>query len=506
MSLANPDRTQAAAAVRETHSGVVILLGDRAYKLKKPVNLGFLDFSTRERRDEACRRELRLNQRLAPDVYLGVATVNDPSGQPCESLVVMRRMPEESRLSSLVRSGVDVTSHLRRLARDIAAFHATARTTPEITTSGSPASLRARWSTNVEELRGRGLPAEQADRIWDAVCAYIDGRTALLSSRMAAGLVRDGHGDLLADDIFCLADGPRALDCLDFDDQLRWMDVLDDVACLAMDLEDLGDGGAAHLFMTDYQEFSGHPQPETLLHHYIAYRAVMRAKVTAVRRDQENASDARTATHVDRLVDLGLAHLARAQVRMLLVGGSPGTGKTTLAGAVADSVGGVLLSSDRIRKEILGLDPTDRHPAPYRGGIYTAETTERTYRRLAERAGDVLSMGECVVVDASFARAGQRRLLREVAAGTRSRLIEVQCVPPQPVVVARLTARQSSPDLYTDAGLEVGAKLAHDSDQWPEAIGVDTSASLSDCVSRVRARWDPDWGRPARSHQAIKPL
>jgi uncharacterized protein len=498
MSYAGPDRTYPPAAVRETHSGVVIMLGDRAYKLKKPVNLGFLDFSTRELRDEACRRELRLNRRLAPDVYLGVATVSDPSGEPCESLVVMRRMPDESRLSSLVVAGVDVTSHLRHLARDIAVFHATARTTAEITTSGSPASLRARWSSNVEELRRRGLPEEPAHLIWDEVCAYIQGRDALLTSRMASGLVRDGHGDLLADDIFCLADGPRVLDCLDFDDQLRWMDVLDDVACLAMDLEHLGNAGAAEQFMADYAEFSGHPQPETLLHHYIAYRAVMRAKVTAVRRDQQIVPGAPPTTDVDGLVDLGLAHLARAQVRMLLVGGSPGTGKTTLAGAIADAVGGVLLSSDRIRKETLGLEPTERHPAPYRAGIYDAEATERTYGRLATRASDVLAMGECVVVDASFATAEHRRLLREVAVTTRTRLVEVRCVPPHTVVAARLKARQTTPDLYTDAGLDVGERLAHDSDPWSEAHVVDTSTRLSDCVNRVRDLWDPPWNRPGQ--------
>lgn len=134
------------AVVRETHSGVVILLGDRAYKLKKPVDLGFLDFSTRARREEAYHRETRLNRRLAPDVYLGVGAVTDPAGEPCESLVVMRRMPDELRLPSLVAAGVDVGPHLRRLAREVAAFHATAHTSPEIAESGSPARLLARWS------------------------------------------------------------------------------------------------------------------------------------------------------------------------------------------------------------------------------------------------------------------------------------------------------------------------------------------------------------------------
>jgi uncharacterized protein len=496
MTPTNHPRSDPPAAVRETHSGVVILLGDRAYKLKKPVNLGFLDFSTRERRDEACRRETRLNRRLTPDVYLGVATVTDPEGEPCESLVVMRRMPDDRRLSTLVAAGADVRSPLRQLARDIAAFHATARTTHDITESGSPASLLARWSANVADLRRRRLSAERADLVWREVMAYIGGRHDLLTSRMADGLVRDGHGDLLADDIFCLADGPRALDCLDFDDRLRWMDVLDDVALLAMDLEDLGAPGDAEQFLADYAEFSGNPQPATLLHHYIAYRAIMRAKVTAVRRDQEGASGSPLAAHVDRLVELGIAHLGRSEVRLLLVGGSPGSGKTTLAGAVADAVGGVLVSSDRIRKETYGLDPTAHQPAPYGAGIYTAEATERTYLRLAERAEAVLARGECVVVDASFSTTGHRRLLREVAGRTQARMVEVRCEPPRTVVAARLRARRTAPDLYTDAGVDVGEKLAHDSDPWPEAYVIDTSEALSSCVRRVRDVWEPRWVRP----------
>jgi aminoglycoside phosphotransferase family enzyme/predicted kinase len=498
MTTTHRTTADAPAAVRETHSGVVVLVGDRAYKLKKPVNLGFLDFSTRERRAEACRRETRLNRRLSPDVYLGVATVADPEGRPCESLVVMRRMPDDRRLSTLVASGAEVTTPLRRLARDLAAFHATARTGREISEAGSPDRLLARWSANVDDLRRRGLPSERADLVWREAEAYVEGRHELLASRMAAGLVRDGHGDLLADDIFCLDDGPRALDCLDFDDRLRWMDVLDDVACLAMDLERLGAPAAAARFVADYGEFSGRRQPETLVDHYIAYRAVMRAKIAALRRDQLDQTGSPPAEDVDRLVGLGLAHLARAQVRMLLVGGPPGTGKTTLAGAVADAVGGVLLSSDRLRKEVLGLDPTRRHPAPYGSGIYTAEATERTYRYLAERAGEVLSRGELVVADASFSTRAHRALLREVAERTRTRLVEVRCRPPRAVAEARLRARAELPDRYSDAGPMVGGRLDHDSEPWPEAEVVDTSADLRACVDQVRHRWDPDWSRRDR--------
>jgi aminoglycoside phosphotransferase family enzyme/predicted kinase len=493
MEDSRPTSHIAPAAVRETHSGVVILLGDRAFKLKKPVKLEFLDFSTPQLRDQACRREVRLNRRLAPDVYLGVATVADVDGLPCESMVVMRRMPDDRRLSSLVAAGVDVSADLRRLARDIAAFHATARTNREISEAGSPERLADRWRSNVEDLRRRGLAASCADLIWREATAYIEGRRPLLAERMSEQLVRDGHGDLLADDVFCLPDGPRALDCLDFDPELRWMDVLDDVACLAMDLEDLGAPALAGRFTADYAEFSGGHHPPSLLHHYIAYRAVMRAKVTAIRLQQAVSTSPSIADPVYRLLRLGVAHLAEAQVRLLLVGGAPATGKTTLAAAFADVSGGVLLSSDRTRKELLGLEPESRHPAPYRSGIYTSSVTDRTYQALADRATQALSMGESVVVDASFAMDRHRRIFRSLAERVRARVVEVRCEASPAVVKARLAARTSAHDRYTDAGPEIGERMAQDADPWPQAVTLDTRAAVPELVSQVRQSWEPAW-------------
>src|SRR5665647_1118038 len=327
------------AAVRETHSAVVVLLGDRAYKIKKPVDLGFLDFRSVESRREACHRELALNRRMTPDVYIGVADVTGADGAPCEHVLVMHRMPDERRLALLVRNGVEVRNDLRQLARDVAAFHASAPTDQAITSCGSAEALTERWRSNTEGLRELGpmlVTKATLDEIEELALRYVGGREPLLSSRMRAGLVRDGHGDLLAEDIFCLADGPRALDCLDFDDRLRWMDVLDDVATLAMDLERLGALQAAQSWLSDYAEFSGVAQPVSLSHHYIAYRAVMRAKVAAiVERGSAQADSAAAAEQTRTLALLGLSHLRAGRVRLILLGGGPASGKSTLAEAWA---------------------------------------------------------------------------------------------------------------------------------------------------------------------------
>jgi len=474
------------AAVRETHSAVVVLLGDRAYKIKKPVDLGFLDFRSIESRRVACHRELALNRRMTPDVYLGVADVAGPDGAPCDHVLVMRRMPDERRLGLLVRSGVEVRSDLRQLARGVAAFHASARTNQAITSCGSAEALAARWRSNTEGLRELGpllVTKATLDEIEELALRYIAGREPLLSSRMRAGFVRDGHGDLLAEDIFCLADGPRALDCLDFDDRLRWMDVLDDVATLAMDLERLGALQAAQSWLSDYAEFSGVRQPLSLSHHYIAYRAVMRAKVAAiVERGSVQADSAAAAEQTRTLALLGLSHLRAGRVRLILLGGVPASGKSTLAEGLGDAIPAAVLSSDRARKELSGIPPTQHMHARFGEGIYTPEFTGRTYKRLADQVERLLALGETAIVDASFSTGEQRELLRSVGHLTSADVIELRCFAPKEVLESRLRSRAAQPATFSDADSDIAHHMAAITDPWPEAQAIDTQGAPADSL------------------------
>jgi uncharacterized protein len=225
--------------VAETHAAAVFFAGDRACKLKKPVNLGFLDFSTPQARAAACAREVELNREFAPDVYLGVAELRGPDGQVCDHLVVMRRMPAARRLSTLVRSRAPVAGPLRQVARVLASRHAkAARRSPSraagtrCTAAGRTTSSRPGRSRRGWRRASRSTPRSSRRRSgWP--CGSLAGRAPLFDARIRDGRIADGHGDLLADDIFCLDDGPRILDCLDFDDRLRWLDGLDDAAFLA---------------------------------------------------------------------------------------------------------------------------------------------------------------------------------------------------------------------------------------------------------------------------------
>jgi uncharacterized protein len=497
-----------AAAVAETHCAVVFFVGDRAYKLKKPVDLGFLDFRALPARRQACERELRLNRRLAPDVYLGLAwllvqpspsagpapTLTDADRAGAEPLVVMRRMPEGARLSTLVRAGVDVRGPLRRLARQLAAFHAVARAGPEVAAEGTRDALRGRWRDNIEATRpyrGTVLDEAEAEDVERLAFRYLAGREPLFAARIAAGLIRDGHGDLIADDIFCLPDGPRALDCLEFDDRLRYVDGLDDAAFLAMDLERLGAAELARSFLDWYVEFAGTPRVTSLEHHYVAYRAFVRAKIGCLRAaqgDASGASDARLHTTV------AARHLRSGAVRLVLVGGLPGTGKTTVAGGLADRLGAVLLGSDRVRKELAGLGPTQPAAAPYRSGLYAPAWTAATYAALLERAGVLLGRGESVVLDASWADPDRRAEAAALAAAATADLVELRCVAPAAVAAARLRERAGTGQ-PSDADCAVAAAMAADFAAWPGAAVLDTgtpdvSAAL-DAAAATATTVDP---------------
>ncbi|MFC0037180.1 AAA family ATPase [Actinomadura rayongensis] len=471
------------AAVAETHTGIVFFAGDRAYKMKKPVDLGFVDFRTREARERACHEELRLNRRFSPDVYLGVADVHGPDGEPCDHLLVMRRLPAERRLSTLAAAGAPVDDALRSIARLLAAWHARA---PRA--AGTRDALRARWTAGFDQVRpfhGAAIDGVEAAEVERLALRFLAGRADLFAARIADGRVVDGHGDLMAADVFCLDDGPRVLDCLEFDAALRSVDGLDDAAFLAMDLERLGATAAARRFAAWYAEFAADPAPPSLWHHYVAYRAFVRAKVACLRHAQ-GATGA--AAEAGALTEVALRHLRAGAVGLVLVGGPPGTGKSTLAGALADRLGAVLLSSDRIRKELAGIAPDASAAAPYGTGLYTPARTARLYVELADRARRLLRLGETVVLDASWTATEHRALLRDVASQEHADLTELECRAPARLAAERVRTR---PRGASDADPTVAAALTAHADPWPEATPIDTSGALATTLARALAAVRP---------------
>ncbi|WP_328347738.1 AAA family ATPase [Streptomyces violaceus] len=474
----------------ETHTSVVFFAGDRAYKLKKPVDLGFLDYTTLAARRIACEREVALNRRFAPDVYLGLGEIRSPDVETPEPLVVMRRMPPDRRLSRLVREGAAVDDVLRALARQVAAWHAEAPRGRDVDEQGTRDALSSRWEASfgqVRALAGDSFVPDGVPEVERLVRRYLAGRERLFDSRIAQGRVVDGHGDLLAEDVFSLDDGPRVLDCLEFDDHLRYVDGLDDAAFLAMDLEQLGAPEAAAYFLAQYSEYSGDPAPPSLWHHYVAYRAFVRAKVSLIQARQ-GAPDAESASR--RLVSTTLRHLRTSAVGLTLVGGLPGSGKSTLAGALADRLGVTLLSSDRLRKELAGIPAEQSAAAGYGEGLYTPEWTARTYATLLDRASALLSSGESVVLDATWSHVGQREAALQTAERTSADLVALHCHVPGDVSAARLTARASG---NSDAGLDIATAMSADEPPWPEAVAVDTSGALESAVARALAAVRP-WG------------
>lgn len=470
-----------AAAVRETHISWVFLIGDRAYKLKKPVKTGFLDFSTPQARRWACEREDKLNRRFSPDVYLGVATVLDPTGAPCDSIVVMRRMPEERRLATLVQAGADVRDHLRGIARLIAAYHAGAETSTDISRAACLDSVRANWEANFDQMKefyGSVLDLPSAGRIESLVRTYLKGREALFRERIAKGLARDGHGDLKADDIFCLDDHPRILDCIEFNDQLRYGDVLADVAFLAMDLEHLGAPALGAEFMDAYAEFSAESHPDSLAHHYVAYRAHVRAKVECLRHQQGETSAAREA---NTLLAMSLAHLERARVRMVLVGGLPASGKSTVAAGLGDALGWALFRSDEIRKDLAGMAHEAGAPAALDAGLYRPDQVEAAYQELLRRAAMALERGVSVVLDATWRGERMRAAARRVAESTCAELVELRCVAPMAALESRLAARKPGSAEGSDATADVLAGMRFG--LWPSAVEVDTTVNPAQSVA-----------------------
>ncbi len=462
--------------VRETHVSILLFLGEHVLKLRKPLRFDFADFSTPAARAEDCRREVDLNRRLAPDVYLGVAEVA-MGGEVLDHLVVMRRLPSERSLAHLVCSEPETVwgVELNAVARALADFHAGAGRSPEISAAASISAVRDRFEENVavtERFVGPVLDSSAHDAMVGAVRRYLAGRDPLFSARIAADQICDGHGDLQADDIYCLEDGPRILDCLEFDDRLRFGDVAADVAFLAMDLERLGKTEAAVRFVRAYEELAGAQLPRTLLHTYMALRAYVRIKVACIR-DEQGAHDA--AEEAVRLLELAQDHLDRGRVRLVLVGGLPGTGKSTLANALGDALGAVVLRSDELRGGSSGTVADRSVPATFRRGRYAPRRTQGVYRQLISAARQHLGLGQSVVLDASWIDASNRSLAQTLAIQSSADLTELHCTAPPTVTEGRIAMRRQDGEDPSEATIEIGRTMAHLEAPWPSAMVLDTA-------------------------------
>ncbi|MBU9765340.1 AAA family ATPase [Mycobacterium sp. TNTM28] len=469
------------ARAHETHTGVVVLMGALAYKAKKPICTDFLDFSTSAQREEACRREVALNSRLAPDSYLGVAHFVAPGEAAAEPVVVMRRYADAIRLSTMVQAGQAVADRLDTIASTLAEFHRNAERGPSIDEQGSARAIVGRWTDNLDELqRFPAVAADVAGEIRTLVEQYFAGRADLFTGRVAERRIVDGHADLLADDIFCPPHGLAILDCLEFDDNLRYVDGIDDAAFLAMDLEFLGRADLAELFLGHYTEYAGDNAPRSLIDLYIAYRAVVRAKVEYVRAEQ-GQDEARDAAR--RHLDLALRHLRAGTVRLVIVGGGPGTGKSTVAHALAPHLRAQVVSTDDVRRELVAARVISGEPGTIDAGLYTPQNVTAVYDEVLRRAHRQLTNGVSVILDGTWRDPQQRDRARRLAAETATPMAEFTCAVPLDRASERIQTRTST---TSDATPQIAAALAEQDGHHTDGHVLDTSRPVAESVAEAQ--------------------
>ncbi|MFN0071064.1 MAG: AAA family ATPase [Chloroflexota bacterium] len=487
----------------ETHISWVFLAGDRVFKIKKPVNFGFLDYSSLQERKRLCDEEVRLNRRLCPDAYLGVEKIVampsglqvGGSGPAIEYAVVMQRLPADRMLDHLIQAGEVTESMIERVAERIAAFHDSAERGLSIDRHGSPAAVRANWAENFEQIApfvGRTVSAAHVRTIQEYVEHFLNEQSPLFEQRVAEGFIREGHGDMRAESI-CVTNGMCIFDCIEFSERLRCGDTASEMAFLAMDIDARGRPDLAYWLIDRYVSLTGDTGLAEVLLFYACYRAFVRGKVQSFRLDQDVARESahRTARRRARHY-LQLAWwYARGEhaPRLVLVGGLSGTGKTTLARALGLRLGAAVISSDRVRKELGGVATTHRTRDAQNEGLYTEEMTRKTYARMNELAKEALRLGRRVVLDATFRTREERCAAIDLAHSAGLPWWIVECRLAEEIAVARIEQRLASGEGASDANVSIYRAQRStfepvEADEGPLAI-VDTGGPVSATLRRA---------------------
>jgi aminoglycoside phosphotransferase family enzyme/predicted kinase len=506
---AYPSPRPASVSVIETHISWVFVLDRDVYKVKKPVSLGFLDFTTLEERQRACVAEAELNGRLAPGVYLGVVPVRLQEGRAVlhgdgpvvDYAVHMRRLPDGLRADLRLERGRLSGKDIDAIALRLAAFHAGARTDPEIACLGAPAAVARNIEENfrqTEDSLSTYVRPDEAAEIVRWQTAFVRDRTMLFQERVAAGRVRDGHGDLRLEHVYLPErEPPLAIDCIEFSDRFRYADVCSDLAFLSMDLAAHARVDLGERLLAAYARESQDYDLYALVDFYEAYRAFVRGKIAAlvacdhaVEADRR-ASAAREARRAFLLaLSAGRSPLVRPTV--IAVGGVIASGKSTIAEAIGHALSAPVIDADRTRKHLLGVLPTYRADDPAWAGAYDPAVTLDVYAEVLRRAEVVLSSGRPVVLDASFRATEHRAGARALALRRGASFAFVECTADMRTYEARLAARERQAEGRVSDGrrqilrdfaarFEPVTKLPP-----PEHVRIDTRRPIDESLANIR--------------------
>jgi aminoglycoside phosphotransferase family enzyme/predicted kinase len=450
--------------VRQTHISVVFLAGPYAYKVKKPVNLGFLDFSTLEKRHYFCEEEVRLNRRLAPRIYHGVVPLVrsatglkvEGSGAVIEWAVKMERLPEDATLEKRRQRGEVNFELMQCLARTVASFHARAERGENLSSFGRFEVVANNARENFDQVAPQ-VGTTISQRVFDRLRALSEETLArlrpLIESRAARGIPRDTHGDLRLDHVYLFPDRKPPddlviIDCIEFSERLRFADPVADMAFLVMDLVFHGRKDLARAFSEEYFRAAGDEEGCALLSFYLSYRADVRGKVEGFKLLEKEISEAERAAALTKarghwLLALGELEEPDQRPCLLLVGGLPGSGKSTLARSLTERAHFSLIRSDVVRKELAEIPIETPTPLSMRQAVYAPERTERTYAKCLRRAENLLFEGERVLVDATFVEERRRRDFFDLAARLAVPTVFLCCQATPEVVQGRLEHRNN---------------------------------------------------------------
>lgn len=467
---AYPVQTQTVELI-QTHVSWLFLTDTHVFKLKKPVNFGFLDFSTRELRRFYCHEELRLNRRLCPDIYEQVIALRETAdgasftgnGPAIEYAVMMKRLPADRMLDWLVDRGSISASEIQVVAHEISRFHSGALTSPHIAAFGSVEQIRFNWQENFEQtlqFRNVTLPREVGENIRTYVETFIDSHNSLFDERIKSGYIRDCDGDIHLGNI-CLLNGSALIfDCIEFNERFRYSDTAADIAFLLMDLDFHSRPDLAEAALAAYITASGDTACEKLITFYKVYRAFVRGKVESLRlldagidhRDQNEA--VKRAVRYFRLAR-GYCMQSRLPLTLFITSGTMGCGKSTLTDQLAFELGLPAFNSDRVRKQMAGLPQETAVQVSFGEGLYSRESTDRTYRHLSQLADNALASGRSVLIDAGFTTSTRRAVFARLAAKHHADFIIlfVQCDPE--IQRQRLRERSSRGDSVSDGRVEL---------------------------------------------------